>query len=152
MGGGGVSFSIAGLDQFQKQLEKAARKHKAKHRKLLADVGALFLKKCAERAPKDTGELAESFQDTQKILDVNNDFVVAGTSYYVARMVEEGHRIVRKKRISGRGKRGKYKEEVVGFAPGKHYMAAALDDTEKELPGMVEAFLKEVGREAGFDA
>ncbi|MDR1062198.1 MAG: HK97 gp10 family phage protein [Clostridiales bacterium] len=147
-----MSFSIAGLDKLQKQIEKAARRNKARHRKLLADVGEMFLQKCAERAPKDTGELAASFSDSQRILDVDSDFVVAGTTYYVARMVEEGHEIVRRHRSAGRGKRGKYNKKKFGFAPGKHYMAAALDDAGKEIPAMAEAYLKEVGKEAGLDA
>jgi len=145
------------LEQFQRQLQKAQAQASEKHQELLKQAGELLLDNAAEQTPEDEGRLNSSYKripwegKQEWVLEVINDEVKAGTNVFYARMVEEGHELVRVKRRVRRGRRVYRVKEQLGFVPGKHYFRKAFEQTENELPELVEDFFRELGKEMGLD-
>jgi|GEM_PF-3119122 len=122
--------------------EKAPREYNKLRRK----AGNLLRKKVRNLTPKVTGDLRKSY----RVKLQRRDEVFVYTTKFYARLVEEGHPIVRytRERDNGRVRRAKH---VVGFVPGKFYLRKALEEMEGELPELVYEFLARVGKEMGFD-
>lgn len=152
-----MSFKIEGLNELSSALGKLAR-DKTSYNNLRYDVGKKHLENCAETVGESSGRLKSSYKrepwNGQKewilYADVG-EIVEAGTKVFYAAMVEDGHRnvkITRKTAKSGRVRR--YKKEY-DFVPGDHHHKRALEMTDKDIPVMVDDFIKGIGRKAGFD-
>lgn len=152
-----MSFKIEGLDQLSKALGHAAR-DKKRYNQLRYDVGKKHLQNCAAEVPVSSGRLRASFKrelykgQKEWILFVDPcETIEVGTKVWYARMVEDGHKLVkvtRKKMKNGRIRRTK---KNLGFVPGTHFFKRALEKTNRDIPEMVDDFIREIGKEAGFD-
>jgi hypothetical protein len=152
-----MSFKIEGLDGLIDGLERASR-NKQRYEDLKYDVGKRFLENCAKTCGEDTGQLKASFKrepykgKREWVLDAKHgDTIEAGTKVFYARMVEEGHKLVKVRKTKLKNGRVRRTKKVVGFVPGTHFMLKALEHTDKEIPGMVEKFLNDVAKEAGLN-
>lgn len=152
-----MSFKIEGLGELTSALGKAA-KDKESYNNLRYDVGKKHLENCAETVAESSGRLKSSYKrepwNGQKewilFADVG-ETIEAGTKVFYAPMVEDGHRnvrVTRRKTKSGRVRR--YKKEY-DFVPGDYHHKRALEMTDKDIPDMVDDFIKDIGRKAGFD-
>lgn len=145
------------MEEFEKKLLKTIREMPKKHQELLERAGELLLDNAAEETPEDEGRLKGSYKripykgKEEWVLEVEDDEVKAGTNVYYARMVEEGHKLVRVKKRVKRGRRVYRVKEDLGFVPGKHYFRKAFEKTEEELPDLLEDFMRELGKELGLD-
>jgi hypothetical protein len=110
---------------------------------LLRKAGNLLRKNVRRKTPKVEGELRKSYRVKVKSKE---DSVTVYTNKFYARMVEEGHAIVKYGKI---GKR-RIKREL-GFVPGKFYFRKGFEQTEQELPQLLKQYVREMGRELGFD-
>lgn len=152
-----MSFKIDGLDKLSKALGKAA-KDKTRYDQLRYDVGKKHLDNCASEAPVSSGRLKSSFKrelykgQKEWILFVDpGETIEVGTKVWYAKMVEDGHRLIkvtRKKTKTGKIRR--YKKDL-GFVAGTHFTKLALERTNRDIPDMVDDFIGDLGREAGFD-
>ncbi|WP_438445904.1 hypothetical protein [Gorillibacterium sp. sgz5001074] len=151
-------FRINGLDTLIQDMNRESR-NRSRYDDLRYDVGRRHLHNCAEHCGEDSGQLVASFRrqpfNGKKEWVLNGryaDSIEAGTSVFYARMLNDGHRLVLRRRNSKgvpiKGKRG-LKE--VGFVSGTHFMERALDQTQEDLPELVRDFLRETGKAAGFD-
>ncbi|WP_163854627.1 hypothetical protein [Paenibacillus elgii] len=159
-----TDFRISGLEEHIRQMERAARDRK-RYDELRYEVGKANLDNNAKLCGEKSGRLVASFRrqsykgKKEWILFVNPvDTVEVGTKVFYARMVENGHKLKvpygRPTRIVRSGvDKGKRRRRVKtkGFVPGKHFMRRALEKTNEQIPGMVDSFLKKIGKEAGFD-
>ncbi|RTE05492.1 hypothetical protein [Paenibacillus whitsoniae] len=151
-------FRIEGFDEQFRRLAREAG-DKRRYDDLRYDVGRKFLDHCAEESPEKTGQLIASFKrrsfDGKKewILDGKHaESIEAGTKVFYASMLNDGHRLViRKRNKKGERIRGKRGLKENGFVKGTHFMDKALAKTNQDIPEMVESFLRETGRAAGFD-
>jgi hypothetical protein len=145
------------LAQFQAQLKRILATYPERKQELLTQAGELLLDNAADITDEDEGRLKASYNripwngEKEWVLDVEDDQVTAGTDVFYARMVEEGHKLVRVVRRVKRGRRVYRIKEDLGFVPGKHYFRRAFEQTERELPDMVVNFMRELGKEMGFD-
>lgn len=151
-------FSISGLDeQLQRMLREANNRNR--YDDLRYDVGRKHLDNCANECGEETGQLVASFKrqpfNGKKEWVLNGKFsdsIEAGTIVYYARMVNDGHRLVlRRRNKKGEPIRGKRGLKEIGFVPGTHFMEKALEQTKEDIPEMVRDFIRETGKAAGFD-
>lgn len=127
------------LTRWEKLLLKVAREDARKEfRKAVRKAGNLLRRYARNNTPKVTGELRRSYRVKMRGVDT----VEVGTDKFYARMVEEGHALVKRK--DGR-------KETVGYVPGKHYFRQAVEQTEKELPALAKDFVRFIGKELGMD-
>lgn len=152
-----MEFEIKGLDELAQKIQKTIREHRAYNQALL-DAGNLLLANAAKITPEVEGRLKASYEKRpfkgQKewiLRRTDNDTIEAGTSVYYAHMVEEGHELVRVRRVLRKGGRVRRSKQTLGHVAGKHYLQKALEETEKQLPEIMENMLRSVGKEAGFD-
>lgn len=118
------------------------------HRKLLRKAGNLLRKNVRRATPKVTGELRKSYRVRVRAKESS---VQVYTNKFYAKMVEEGHAIVKYDRqVNERGKVRRTKR-TLGFVPGKFYFRKGFEQTEKELPGLLKDFMRDLAKEMGLD-
>ena len=131
------------LTRWNKMLLQYIRDKRPKeYRKLLRKAGNLLRKNVRRATAKDEGELRKSYRVKVK---PKEDLVDVYTKKFYAKMVEEGHAIVKYNRANGlRIKR------TLGFVPGKFYFRQGFEKTEAELPELLRDFLRQMGKELGL--
>lgn len=137
------------LTKWEKRLLKVLKDIAPKeHRKLLRKAGNLLRKNVRRITPKVEGELRKSYRVKVK---PKEDSVLVYTNKFYARMVEEGHAIVKYERI--RNERGRVRriKHVLGHVPGKFYFRKAFEETEKQLPTLLKDFMRNLAKEMGLD-
>jgi hypothetical protein len=116
------------------------------HRKLVRKAGNLLRKNVRRSTAKVEGDLRKSYR-----IKTKGDTTTVYTNKFYAKMVEEGHELVLvTDRIKKGGRRYRVKKSL-GFVPGKFYFRKGFEQTEKELPGMLKDFLRQMGKELGMD-
>ncbi|MGB9845893.1 MAG: HK97 gp10 family phage protein [Desulfotomaculales bacterium] len=136
------------LTVWEKRLLKVLKDIAPKeYRKLLRQAGNLLRKNVRNTTPKVEGELRRSYRVRVK---PKEDSVLVYTNKFYARMVEEGHAIVKYDRVH-KGRRVQRIKRVLGFVPGKFYFRKGFEQTEKELPGLLKDFMRNLAREMGLD-
>lgn len=132
------------LTRWEKMLKQYIRDKRPKeYRKLLRKAGNLLRKNVRRATAKDEGELRKSYRVKVKPRESSVDVY---TNKFYAKMVEEGHAIVKYDRSNGRRIK-----RTLGFVPGKFYFRKGLEKTEGELQELLKEFLKDMGRELGLD-
>jgi hypothetical protein len=160
------SFKIEGLSEFQNKLANTLRNNQRKYDELRLKIGKQLLKNAAKQVASDrmveTGRLLSSFQmepytdkkgthEEWKLKLIGKDVIEAGSTVWYARLIEEGHILTKVNRTKNENGKVRRNKKILGFVPGKHYFAKAMEKTYSELPELTEDFLKELGKEAGFD-
>lgn len=151
-------FRIEGFDdQLRKLVHESGNRER--YDDLRYNVGRNYLDNCAERCGEDSGQLIASFKrrafngKKEWILDgKHSESIEAGTHVFYARMLNDGHRLVlRRRNKKGQPIKGKRGLKEVGFVKGTHFADQALKKTEQDIPDMAREFLREMGKAAGFD-
>ena len=101
------------------------------YRKMVRKAGNLLRKNVRRITPRVSGELRKSYRVKMR----GKDTVIVYTNKFYAKMVEEGHAT-----LSGDD-----------FVEGKHYLRKAVEQTEADLPELLEEFVHRVGRELGMN-
>jgi hypothetical protein len=137
------------LTVWEKRLLKVMKDIAPKeYRTLLRKAGNLLRKNVRRTTPKVEGELRKSYRVKVK---PKEDSVLVYTNKFYAKMVEEGHAIVKYNRqVNERGRVRRIKR-VLGFVPGKFYFRKGFEQTEKELPGLLKDFMRDLAKEMGLD-
>lgn len=130
-----MGFEIQGLDELEKQLNKAIKKAPREFKKLKDDIKDLTFKNTAKHVPNDKGQLKASFEKQlfrgkKEYIeeDLTKETFAIGTDVWYAHMIENGHKI----------KGGK------GFKQGVKFMEKGLEETARELPQMEKDFIQRV--------
>lgn len=163
-----ISFEVQGLTEFQNKLVNTLRNKQKKYDELRLKIGKRLLKNAAKQVKVDglveTERLLDSFEmkpytDKKGVHEewinklIGKDVVKAGSEVWYARIVDEGHLAMgyeRYKNKYGR-ERSRNNKKILGFVPGKHYFRKAMEKTYFELPELINEFLKDLGKGAGFD-
>lgn len=136
------------LSVWEKRLLKVLRDISPKeYRKLLRKAGNLLRKNVRRATAKKDGDLRKSYRIKVK---PREESVLVYTNKFYAKMVEEGHPIVKYTRTK-KGRRVQRTKHVLGFVPGKFYFRKGFEQTEKELPGLLKDFMRTLAREMGLD-
>lgn len=136
------------LTVWEKRLLRVLRDLAPKeHRKLLRKAGNLLRKNVRRITPKVDGDLRKSYRVRVK---AKYSLVDVYTNLFYAKMVEEGHAIVKYDRVK-RGPFVRRKKRVLGFVPGKFYFRKAFEQTEKELPDLLRDYVRNLGKGLGLD-
>jgi len=145
-----IEFDTTDLDKWEKRLLPIIRDTAPKEfKKTVRQAGNLLRKKARRNTPKESGELRKSYRVWMRRRNIYE--VEVGTKKYYAKMVEEGHELVR---VIGRFKKGRRTYRIkkrLGFVPGKFYFRKAYEETEKELPKHLKESIRRIGKEMGFD-
>lgn len=137
------------LTRWEKMLLQYIHDKKPKeYRKLLRKAGNLLRKNVRRTTPKVEGELRKSYRVKVK---PKEDSVIVYTNKFYAKMVEEGHAIVKYDRQTNERGRVRRIKRVLGFVPGKFYFRKGFEKTEQELPELLKDFMRQMGRELGLD-
>jgi hypothetical protein len=143
-----IGVDTTELTKWEKRLLRYIKDATPKNKtKLLRKAGNLLRKNVRKRTPKVEGELRKSYRVKVKSKE---DSVTVYTNKFYAKMVEEGHAIVKYDRNKNGSKVRRIKR-VLGFVPGKFYFRKAFEQTEQELPQLLKQYVREMGRELGFD-
>jgi hypothetical protein len=130
-----MGFEITGLEELEKQLNKAIRKAPKEFKKLKDDIKDLTFKNTAKHVPSDKGQLKAAFEKQlfrgkKEYVeeDLSKEAFAIGTDVWYAHMIENGHKL----------KGGK------GFKQGVKFMEKGLEETAREIPAMERAFIERV--------
>lgn len=151
-----VNFDFSDLEKWEKLLVRYMRESPKNYKKFVRGLGNSLRRKARANTPKGPsrkmgktsrkpGDLKKSYQ-----LKMNRNYEVAvGTTKFYAKMVEEGHEIVKYTRTK-RGRQTKRTKHVLGFVSGKSYFKKAVEETDREMKSEVKAIVTKVGRGMGF--
>lgn len=152
----GIEFQD--LTKWEKRLLIYVRSKMPKeYRKLLRQSGNLLRKNVRRATAKKEGELRKSYR--VKVMPKDSSVLVYTNKFY-AKMVEEGHPIVKYSRrgrnYPGMEFRKRFKnikpgKMIIGLVPGKFYFRKGFEQTERELPDLLKKFLRDMGKEMGLD-
>ena len=145
-----IEFDTTDLDKWEKRLLPIIRDTAPKEfRKTVRQAGNLLRRKVRRNTPRVSGDLRKSYR--VKMKRGNKYEVNVYTNKFYAKMVEEGHELIR---VIGRFRKGRriYRiKKRLGFVPGKFYFRKAYEETEKELPALLKQSIRRIGKEMGFD-
>lgn len=141
-----MEFYIDGLEELQKDLEKAVRKCPVKAEETLKELAKEFKISAKKKAKSELNTHEREGDQQKKAINrkwgskvINENVGMTALIWNSARhfhLVEHGHNIVRGGRI-------------IGFVPGKHIMDKTRNDYKEKVPEkfkqMVDAILKESG-------
>lgn len=127
-----VRMKVEGGDKLARRLQMLAEETARKHMREAALEGAEVIRvEAAEKAPRKTGTLAEDIQkeikkQTKSRVEIH---VGPGKKGWYGRLVEEGHAIVRDKK-------------VVGHVSPKPFLRPAFDEKTDEAQDVIAAELR----------
>ena len=127
-----VRMKVEGGDKLARRLQMLAEETARKHMREAALEGAEVIRvEAAEKAPRKTGTLAEDIQkeitkQTKSRVEIH---VGPGKKGWYGRLVEEGHAIVRDKK-------------VVGHVSPKPFLRPAFDEKTDEAQNVIAAELR----------
>lgn len=127
-----VRMKVDGGDKLARRLQMLAEETARKHMREAALEGAEVIRvEAAEKAPRKTGTLAEDIQkeitkQTKSRVEIH---VGPGKKGWYGRLVEEGHAIVRDKK-------------VVGHVSPKPFLRPAFDEKTDEAQDVIAAELR----------
>ena len=125
-------MKVEGGDKLARRLQMLAEETARKHMREAALEGAEVIRvEAAEKAPRKTGTLAEDIQkeikkQTKSRVEIH---VGPGKKGWYGRLVEEGHAIVRDKK-------------VVGHVSPKPFLRPAFDEKTDEAQNVIAAELR----------
>lgn len=152
-------IKIDGLSKWEGRLLRVIKdKAPKEYSKMLTKAGNLLMKNAAAVTPKDEGRLQASYKKKRYNGEKewywkkhSKDTIEAGTTVFYARMVEEGHRLIRVVQRVRRGRRVYRIKKDLGFVPGKFYFRKAEEMTERQLPDLMKELIHKIGKELGMD-
>ena len=134
-------FSFDGLEEFQRDLEKAIRKAPVQAEETLIELGKEFKKTAQKRAKSETKHIKREGNDKKwaiekrwghKLVDDGlGATVLVWNSAPHFHLIENGHQLV---------KGG----HVIGFVPGKHIMEKARNDYKDIVPERFEKMVDDI--------
>lgn len=141
-------FSFNGLEEFQRDLEKAIQKAPAQAEETLIDLAKDFKKSAKKRAKKETKHTKREGDNKKwaierkwghkRVDDGLGMAVMVWNSAPHFHLIENGHQLVR----NGR---------VIGFVPGKHIMEKTQNDYKDIVPERFEKMVDDILKESGFN-
>ncbi|MBO8158831.1 HK97 gp10 family phage protein [Thermosyntropha sp.] len=145
-------LDITELDKWEKWVLAIIEDSPTHYRKLVRQAGNLVKKKARQITPKVSGDLRKSYRVRVKKSPSNEYIVEVGTNLFYAKMVEEGHAIVKYRRHKIPGKVRPRREKIeLGFVPGKFYFRRACEEAEKEFPALLKQSIRQMAKEMGLD-
>ena len=140
---GGLEFEIEGLEELQKDLEKAIRKCPLQAEQTLVEIAKDFKKDAKKRANSELKPHNRAGDQQKKSIKrkwghkkVNDNVGATVLVWNSARhfhLVENGHNLVKG-------------DQIIGFVPGKHIMEKTRNDYKSIVPErfqkMIDNFLK----------
>lgn len=140
----GFEFSFEGLEELQRDLEKAVQKAPVQAEKTLIKLAKEFKASAKERAERDTEHVKREAGEENKAISERWGHKLVGDRLGAAalvwnsaphfHLVENGHQLVR----GG---------HVIGFVPGKHIMEKTRNDYKdivlERLEKMIDDILEE---------
>ena len=144
----GFEFSFEGLEELQRDLEKAVQKAPAQAEKTLIELAKEFKKSAKKRAKEDTKHVKREAGEERKAIANRWGHKLVGDRLGAAALVwnsaphfhwvENGHQLVR----DGR---------AIGFVPGKHIMEKTRNDYKEIVPERFEKMLNDILEESDLD-
>lgn len=141
-------FSFEGLEEFQRDLEKAIRKAPAQAEETLIELAKDFKKSAKKKANAELKTHERKEEQKKKAIRrkwghklVDDGLGATALVWNSARhfhLIENGHQLVR----GGR---------VIGFVPGKHIMEKTRNEYEDIVPERFEKMVDDILRESDLD-
>lgn len=141
-------FRIDGLEELQKDLEKAIKRYPTQAEDTLKSLAKKFKKSAKKKAEAELKPHNRADRDNKKAIKakwgtkiVGENQGMAALVYNSARhfhLVENGHNLVK----GGR---------VIGFVAGKHIMEKTRDDYEDIIPKEFQEMVDHILRESDLD-
>lgn len=147
-----VGIDMPELDKWEKRVLAIIQDSPIHYRKLVRQAGNLVRRKARQITPKESGDLRKSYRVRVKKSPSKEYEVEVGTNLFYAKMVEEGHAIVKYRRHQIPGKvRVRREKLVLGFVPGKFYFRRACEEAQKEFPELLKQSIRKLAKEMGLD-
>lgn len=144
----GFEFNIEGLEEFERDLQKAVEKAPARAEETLVELGKDFKKSAKKKANSqlkahnregDEKKKAIKRKWGHKLVDENmGATVLVWNSARHFHLIEDGHNLVR----GGR---------TVGFVPGKHIMEQTRNEYENIVPQRFEEMVDDILKESDLN-
>ena len=144
----GFEFEIEGLDELQKDLEKAIKKAPAQAEETLVEIAKEFKSAAKKKAnaelkshkrQEDQKKKAIKRKWGHKLVDENmGASVLVWNSARHFHLVENGHNLVRGNKI-------------VGFVPGKHIMEKTRNEYSDIIPQRFEKMIDDILKEGDLN-
>lgn len=144
----GFEFDIEGLEELQKDLEKAIRKCPVQAKETLKQLAKEFKAAGKKKANAELNHTKREGDDVKKAIKakwgtktIDEGMGAVALVWNSARhfhLVENGHNLVR----GG---------QVVGFVPGKHIMEKTRNDFQDTVPDRFQEMVDEILKESDLD-
>ncbi|MDE6984777.1 MAG: hypothetical protein K2O99_09655 [Lachnospiraceae bacterium] len=144
----GFEFRLEGLEELERDLEKAVRKAPAQAEKTLVDLAKKFKKSAKKRAQTELKPHDRKSGQEKKAISARWGHKLVGDSLGAAALVwnsaphfhliENGHQLVR----NGR---------AIGFVEGKHIMEKTRNEYKDIVPEQFEKMVEDILKECDLD-